>query len=168
MAREGGATDVTTQGGRGRGVDPRQRQGSHSWRTWGRRCRRRWTNLRRRGCWRHGGGLIWRHGGGEGGRMGGGGGGLAHASRLSSQDIAASGLESRGTGKRSRPHASRIFFPWKTQGCGLQFHVSQATKCRNKFARGSLSRGFLARGNHGEPGGIWGFQTSPKGDGNCA
>ena len=93
---------MTTQGGRGRGVDPRQRQGSHSWRTWGRRCGRRWTNLRRRGCWH--GGLIWRHGGGEGGRMGGGGGGLAHASRLASEEPKISRRrDSRAEGRGSAP-----------------------------------------------------------------
>ena len=46
------------------------------------------------------------------------------------------------------------FFPVENAGMRAEFRFSQATKRRNNFARGSLSRGFLAPGNQGEPGGV--------------
>ena len=61
-----------------------------------------------------------------------------------------------------RRHVSWICFPWKTQGSGLLFHVSWASKGLTDCPREACPRGFLAPGIDGEPGGEMGFQTSPK------
>ena len=84
-----------------------------------------------------------------------------HASQLGED----SNDERRGVGepgKRSRPHVSWICSPWKTQGSGLLFHVSWASKGLTDCPREACPRGFLAPGIDGEPGGEMGFQTSPK------
>ena len=73
----------------------------------------------------------------------------------------------RGTGEALpascvRPHVSWISSPWKTQGSGPQFRVSWASKGLTDCPREACLRGFLAPGIHGEPGGEFGFQTSPQ------
>ena len=96
--------------------------------------------------------------------MGGGGGGLAHASRLASEEPKISRRrDSRAEGWGSAPGLMpRGFLPrGKRRDAGCN---STSRRLPNVAINlpGSLSRRFLARGNHGKPNGIWGFQTSPK------
>lgn len=96
-------------------------------------------------------------GGGGGARDGGGGGAGNDGGRDSS-----SGTHER-RGWISRPREAWLSFPWKRRGSDRKIPVVPASKLTCYVSRVDWSRGFPSREKEGDPGEVWGSQTSPKG-----